>query len=112
MACIGDAITYTCSVATFSHTWRILSFGVDVDITRNRNFSDSRFTIVVARDPGSDNPIITELSVIAFDGLNGTAIHCSDANTIVTDTQETIAMVFGKFAIHHGSSSSLLRRLF
>ena len=102
ISCVGDQVTFTCTVPAVAHSWDIPSLGLDASITRNTpTFSrpgdpSSRFSIVTTVDGGGANPITTELSVISFAGLNGTNITCSDANQIVTEHQSTIAIVFGK----------------
>ena len=99
-SCVGDLVTYTCTVPAVAHTWSILDFMVA--ITRGTTTFDdpaSRFSITTTVDGGGPNPITTELSVTSFAGLNGADITCSDGNAFTNETQDTIAMVFGKCSL-------------
>ena len=106
-SCVGDLVNYTCTLPAVSHNWRIPSLG-DVSITRiNPIFPrpgdpPSQFSIVTTSDEGGTNPITTVLSVTSFAGLNGITITCSDGNRFINETQEAIAMVFGKCSLYTG----------
>ena len=98
-SCVGDQVTFTCTLPAVAHVWSIRSLGFSAVISRGLpTFHDSAspFTIVTTADGGGVNPITTELSVTSFAGLNGANITCIDANQVVTEVQDTIAMVFGK----------------
>ena len=105
-SCVGDLVTYTCTVPAVAHTWSIPSLGFSDTITRTSpTFDDpaSPFSIVITADGGGANPITTALSVTSFAGLNGANITCSDGNELITETQDTIAMVFGKCSLYIGA---------
>ena len=96
-SCVGDMVTYTCTLPATAHTWSIPSL-VDVSITRvNPTFPPpgsppSQFSIVTTADGGGTNPITTELSVTSFAGLNGANVTCSDGNQLITETQDATAI--------------------
>lgn len=99
-SCVGDLVTYTCTLPAVSHRWRIPTFGLqqlDVIITRaNSVFSDSRISISITEDEGGANPITTELSVVLFSGLDGANIICRDGNEFLFQIQEATVMVAGE----------------
>ena len=98
-SCLGDMVTYTCTLPAVSHVWSIPSLGFLETITRScPTFDDpaSRFSIETTADEGGPNPITTALTVSSFAGLNGASITCSDGNEFTNETGDTIAMVFGK----------------
>ena len=98
-SCVGDLVTYTCTLPTVSHAWMIPSLGFIETITRTTpTFSEppSPFSIVTTADGGGANPITTALSVTSFAGLNGANITCGDPSQILNETQDTTVVVFGK----------------
>jgi hypothetical protein len=99
-SCVGDMITYTCTIPAVSHTWAT-SLGFDTSISRGSpTFPtigvSSQFSIVTTADPGGANPITTAFSVNATVELNGTVVTCSDGNQMVNDTQSDAVTIFGK----------------
>ena len=101
-SCVGDLVTYTCTLPSVAHTWSIPSFGFMESITRETpTFDDpaSQFFINTTADGGGANPITTALSVTSFAGLDETNIICSDANQITSEAQDAIAMVFGRCSL-------------
>ena len=105
-SCVGDQVTYTCTVPAIAHMWSIPSLDFMTTITRTSpTFDDpaSLFSIVKTADGGGPNPIATALSVTSFAGLNGASITCSDGNLVTTEAQDAIAMVFGKCSLCTGA---------
>ena len=88
------------------HSWDIPSFGLDIIIARSQSTFPlpdgpvSPFSITITADGGGANPITTTLSVTSFAGLNGADITCSDGIQIIDDTQDAIAMMFGKCSLY------------
>ena len=101
-SCVGDWVTYTCTVSAVAHDWDIPSLGLDATITRTSPTFPrpgdpvSPFSIVTTADGGGPSPVTTVLSVTSFAGLNGITLSCSDGNQFTNGTQDVIAMVFGK----------------
>ena len=101
ISCVGDMVTFTCTVPAVAHSWDIPSL-VDVSITRQDptfprpGDPASPFAITITADEGGVNPILTALSVTSFAGLNGANITCSDANQIEDEAQDATALVFSK----------------
>ena len=99
--CIGDNVTYTCTVPTPAHTWNIQPVGLNTAITRSTPMITSTFggiliQIRIIQDQGGSNPITTTLSLIAFAGLNGTTVQCQDSD-LAEPAQESVAKVLGEF---------------
>lgn len=100
MPCVGETVTYTCTVAAIAHAWKIPSFGFSVTISRaTPTFSDGQFSIITTADGGGSNPITTALSVTTFAGLDGANITCEDgfASPGEGDIKMTVVTVLGKF---------------
>ena len=101
-SCVGDLVTYTCTVPAVAHDWEILSLGFTATINRNNptfprpTNPPSPFTIVTTADGNGSNPITTALSVTSFAGLRGEDIICTDGNLVSRETRNATAMVFGK----------------
>jgi hypothetical protein len=104
-SCVGDMITYTCSVPAVAHAWEIPSLNFSELITRTTatfppiNNDTSQFSIVTTADPGGNNSITTALSVNATAALDGANVTCGNGDQIVNDIQSNIIMVFGKSAV-------------
>ena len=58
-----------------------------------------------------NNAITSSLSVIAFPGLNGTRIMCTDSTVIGADSQEIIVEVLGKFVAQHGHGACINNKI-
>ena len=96
-SCIGDTITYICTVSSQAHTWSIASLGVTVAITRAVPMTTSPpVTVVTTGDDGTS--ITTALTVTAVTGLDGANITCVEGVAGPQDAQlqEVIASVFGE----------------
>ena len=95
--CVGDDVTYTCTLNAIVHTWRIdgqvlFSVTPQTAVTDNPEFRDP-YTLrhVLMTDSG----IISTLSVTATTALNGTRITCQ--NGIQIGEREDITLsVFGE----------------
>lgn len=95
-SCVGELVTFLCSVAANSHGWTIPTVNLAVTINRFiRQLSIPPFNITLVSDDG--NVITTSLSVISHAGLNGTNISCSDSNNLIGETQFIVASVLGEF---------------
>ena len=98
--CIGDNVTYTCTVNARTHRW---DFGEDATFTvssgdpLNDPVQVGVYSLEVISS-GSNN-IVSTLSVTAFAELNGTQISCRDslATAGEAENQTTTAVVFGEF---------------
>ena len=99
-SCIGDNVTYACTVNAVGHTWDISSPAAFVSITRTvRTVSITPYSFMLTEDFGSS--ITSTLSLTVFAGFNGTVITCLDSNALLGegDKQSTTAMVFGECCI-------------
>ena len=103
-SCVGDTVTYTCTVSGNGHDWTIEPPGSSViSASITRRFPDfprpgnppSPFIINTTSDVSSS--LATVLTVTAFAGLNGTRISCVDVIDVSGDLQEATAAVFGEF---------------
>ena len=100
-SCVGDQVTYTCTVSDNVHQWQIPSRHFSEFILRNLptfprpGDYPSPFSIMTEDDGGvGADPITSALSVTSFLGLDGANIACSDTGAI--EIQDATAMVFGK----------------
>ena len=96
--CIGDDVTYTCTVDSQAHRWDFgrAPFTVSLGDPLNTQFPSGVFTL--ERVFGNSSRIVSTLSVTAYAELNGTQISCRDALTSVQEAerQQTTAFVFGE----------------
>ena len=95
--CVGDDVTYTCTVASLAHTWNFGSFTADVINGDTIGVPETvgAYTLVLLSRNSSG--LVSTLSVTAFDGLNGTNISCRDGLAVNNpEVQETSALVFGE----------------
>ena len=94
-SCIGDNVTYTCTVNSRGHTWIISSLPQTVVIVRSKpRISMPPYSFVLVEDTGTT--INSTLSLTVFAGFNGTAIACQDALS-GRDVQSTTGLVFGEY---------------
>ena len=100
ISCVGDVVTYTCTVPSIAHQWNAPSLGVAGIITMTLPaFPGSGEGSPSVSLTSGDDPITTALSVTSFAGLNGADITCFDALIRINETQDSTAMVFGKCLI-------------
>ena len=72
-SCIGDNVTYTCTVNSRGHTWIISSLPQTVVIVRSKlRISMPPYSFMLVEDVGTT--INSTLSLTVFAGFNGTAI--------------------------------------
>jgi hypothetical protein len=104
-SCVGDTVTFTCTVGGIAHLWRIAQPGSNVitaPLARAHptfpapGGAPSPFMITIATDDTVNNVIISVLTVTSFAGLNGADISCTDANVANVEPQETTVSVFGE----------------
>ena len=98
--CVGDEVTYICTVNSPSHIWEsketvtpISSGGQEVNIDGPYTFKRLSMVGVV--------PIITSVSVAAHARLNNTLLRCRDGTVAsghprADPPQDNIIMVFGE----------------
>ena len=96
--CIGDDVTYTCTVASPTHRW---DFGGQTHTASSGDRLNDPVSVgiyTLQRVSGNSSRIVSTLSVTAFAGLNGTQISCRDALTSIQEAerQQTTAFVFGE----------------
>ena len=100
-SCIGDDVTYTCTVDSVAHRWDFGNgFTGTVLIGDGLNDPQQQGPYTLERVPGnSTSSVVSTLSVTAFAGLNGILISCRDGIVAenVAETQTTTALVLGEF---------------
>ena len=108
--CVGDDVTYTCTVNSTVHTWRIdeqvlFSITPQTAVTNNPEFRDP-YTLrhVLTTDSG----MISTLSVTATSALNGTRVTCQDGLQN-SERQNITVSVFGEITKY--TMNELLRFL-
>ena len=96
-SCIGDSVTYICTVPSQAHLWNVPALGANnVGISRVAlPFNDGGVSIAIVPGPDAPNPIVSALTVTASPQLNGASIICADI--ISSADQNTTATVFGGF---------------
>ena len=96
-SCVGDTVTYTCTISASSHTWMISSLANPASVSIGaRTVNIPPYSIEVTSDNGVNMVTGSRLTVTSFAGLDGVNITCFDATTLNGVVQETTAMVFGK----------------
>jgi hypothetical protein len=111
--CVGEIISYVCTVADHTHVWRIPSLNFVQQISRifptfpSSGQSDSLFTIGISADDGEF--ITTALTLTATVVFNQTNISCSDGRGIPgeEEKQEIITEIFGEFVLMEALFSRL-----
>jgi hypothetical protein len=102
-SCIGDTVSYTCTVGGVAHLWRIVPLNSTV-VTANIAVGNPTFPadggapspFMIAIASNVNNIITTVLTVTSFAGLEGTNISCRNALVANGEPQETTASVFGE----------------
>lgn len=95
--CVGENITYICTVPALSHAWSVPQYGVSATISVQTSSFDNKnpqFTMRLVTH--SSNAITSSLSVIVFTDLNGTRITCTDSITLKGESQEITVEILGK----------------
>ena len=95
-SCIGDTVTYTCTVNAVGHGWNISLLPEVVTVTRSgprKSEPPYMFRLIGDEVVG---PINSTLSLTVFAGFNGTSITCEDSNLLFGVKQSATAMVFGE----------------
>ena len=95
-SCLGETVTYVCTVASNAHIWRSASFAQSVaiaggsdDVTDANGFTFQRVSLI-------DGILTSSVTVLSYSGLNGALIECEDGTGLGAEEQTTTAMVFGK----------------
>ena len=99
-SCVGENVTYVCTVASTTHIWRSDSFvqsitiaGISTDVTDANGFTFQSMGL-------NDDIILTSsVSVTSFPGLNGSLIKCGDGTGLGAQEQNTTAMVIGEYKL-------------
>ena len=96
--CVGDNVTFTCTLPLFGHQWNAPGFdrGVLTTTMPQTAGPDNRFTLAVVNSSASG--IITSLSVKVYSGFNGANITCSDGSAMSSNIQTAIATVLSKIS--------------
>ena len=99
-SCIGDEVTYNCTVDSVAHRWDFDGLTATVLIGDGLNDPQQEGAYTLERVEGnSTSSVVSTLAVTAFAGLNGILISCRDgiAAENVAETQTTTALVLGEF---------------
>lgn len=93
-ACPGQNVTFTCTIPSPTHEWRVPSLSISRTLTRyDRMPSDDRFQFAVSI---SDMFIKSTATVAATEDLNGTLVSCRDGNQPPVGTQNSTVKLIGK----------------
>ena len=99
-SCVGETVTYVCTVASVAHIWRSASFvqsvalaGSSDDVTDSNGFAFQRISLI-------DGILTSSVSVLSNSGLNGTLIECEDGTGLGAEEQTTTAMLIGKCSVY------------
>ena len=96
-SCLGENVTYICSISGFTHVWRISGFSDAAFVTAGqRSDNIGPYSIEAISVSGVNMVTESRLTVTSFPGLNGVNITCLDTTATNGEVQETTAMVFGK----------------
>lgn len=95
LSCIGENVTYICTVAALSHAWNIPSFGIATSITvQTAQSSLSPFLIRLLSHNSSS--ITSSLSFISAAVLNATSISCTDSTRLDGEVQRATVRILGE----------------
>ena len=102
-SCIGDEVTYTCTVDSVAHRWDT-NDGVTATILIGDFLNATQVGGVYTLkrvEANSTSAIASTLSATAFAGLNGTLISCRDGLVAegIAETRTARVMIFGEFII-------------
>ena len=91
--CPGETVTFTCTVSSTTHQWRVPSLiitrGLNPSSQRDGVISDPPFEFNVTEVvPGSN--IISIARVNITEDLNGTLVVCEDGNLVLPNQNTTI----------------------
>ena len=90
--CLGDPVTFTCTVPSLAHQWRISSLGITralLPSSEGQVFSDPPFQFAIT-EVRTDTSITSTATVNVTEDLNGTLIVCEDGNLVFPDQNSTI----------------------
>ena len=102
-SCVGDEVTYNCTVESVAHRWDFGVLTATVLIGDGLNDPQQEGPYTLERVAANSNlTVVSTLSVTAFADLDGTLISCRDgiAAENVAETQTTTANVFGEFILY------------
>ena len=95
--CVGDNVTFTCTLPSLGHQWRGPGFSVIIVPASDvpfRSRTDDR--LIFTRLGILPNGIITSLSLIVYSMFGGATLTCSDGIQVNTETQTSTATVLGE----------------
>ena len=91
--CPGERVTFTCTVPSLAHQWRISSFGITRSLTpasgQGQVFSDPPFQFAVT-EVRTGTSITSTATLNVTEDLNSTLIVCQDGNLVFPDQNSTI----------------------
>ena len=95
-SCVGEVVTYVCTVDSPAHLWSSADFAQSVtiaggspDVTDENGFTFLRMSF-------ADGILTSSVTLTSYSGLDGVMIACVDATAIDAEEQNTIAMVYGE----------------
>ena len=96
-SCVGETVTYVCTVASNTHIWNIT--GLEDEVTVAGGSNDVEEGVFTIGSDGLTNGILTSYVIVSsFPGLDGVLLRCHDGTgTQGLEEQTTTAMVFGEF---------------
>ena len=107
--CVGDNLTFTCTVSSLGHQWRGPSLSLTINpgsIVPYMDGPDGRF--ILTRVGSQRSRIITSLSLIVYFGFDGATLTCADSLLVVEETQTSTASVLGEVYTYSMSCMSTL----
>ena len=100
ISCVGETVSYVCTVASVNHIWSSDSFvqsitiaGASPDVTDANGFTFQSMGL------NEDNFLTSSVSVTSFPELNGSLIQCGDASGLGAEEQNTTALVIGEYKL-------------
>ena len=97
-SCVGENVTYVCTVASPVHLWSSASF-VDGDetITIGATEDSNNGDFTVRRVAETGGVLTSSVSITSFSGLDNVVIECRDGLGIIMEEQTATAMVLGEY---------------
>ncbi len=95
--CVGDNVTFTCTVSSLVHLWTGPSLSVSISpgtVVPFMGGPDGRF--ILTRVGNQTSVIITSLSLVVYSGFDATKLTCADGLLVVEETQTSTATVLGE----------------
>ena len=108
--CVGDNVTFTCTLPSFAHQWIGPGFSETITPVTDVPFmrgTDNR--LIFTRLGIHPNRIITSLSLVVYSGFDGATLTCSDGFQMNIETQTATATVFGEVYTYSLSCMSTVK---